>query len=47
VADRRGEAAYYQRVRGGNIQWANTDYAQPIPTAEINANSRMRQNPGY
>jgi hypothetical protein len=42
-----GEAAYYQRVRGGNIQWANTDYAQPIPTAEINANSRMRQNPGY
>ncbi len=41
------EAAYYQRVRGGNIQWANTDYAQPIPTAEINANSRMRQNPGY
>ncbi len=42
-----GEAAYYQRVRGGTIQWANTDYAQPIPISEINANARMTQNPGY
>ena len=41
------EAAYYQRVRGGTIQWANTDYAQPIPISEINANARMTQNPGY
>jgi hypothetical protein len=41
------EAAYYQRVRGGTIQWTNTDYAQPIPISEINANARMTQNPGY
>jgi hypothetical protein len=42
-----GEAGYYQRVRGGTIQWTNTDYAQPIPISEINANARMTQNPGY
>ncbi|WP_138476532.1 RagB/SusD family nutrient uptake outer membrane protein [Dyadobacter bucti] len=41
------EAAYYQKIRGGPIQWDATDYAQPIPINEINANVNMRQNPGY
>jgi hypothetical protein len=41
------EAAYYQKVRGGTIQWAPTDYAQPIPISEVTSNSKMRQNPGY
>lgn len=41
------EAAYYQRVRGGTIQWEDTDYAQPIPIDEINSNVSMKQNPGY
>ncbi|QMW04652.1 RagB/SusD family nutrient uptake outer membrane protein [Spirosoma foliorum] len=41
------EAAYYQRVRGGAIQWDPTDYAQPIPINEITSNFSMKQNPGY
>ena len=41
------EAAYYQRIRGGTIQWEATDYAQPIPIDEINSNIKMKQNPGY
>ncbi|CAG5003183.1 hypothetical protein DYBT9275_03087 [Dyadobacter sp. CECT 9275] len=41
------EAAYYQKIRGGTIQWNDTDYAQPIPINEINANVNMKQNPGY
>ncbi|MFN4144275.1 MAG: RagB/SusD family nutrient uptake outer membrane protein [Runella sp.] len=41
------EAAYYQNVRGGPIQWADTDYAQPIPQQEMEANPLMKQNPGY
>jgi hypothetical protein len=41
------EAAYYQRIRGGTIQWAETDYAQPIPINEITANVNMKQNAGY
>lgn len=41
------EATYYQRIRGGAIQWDPTDYAQPIPINEITANVNMRQNPGY
>ncbi|MDF9796370.1 tetratricopeptide (TPR) repeat protein [Catalinimonas alkaloidigena] len=41
------EANYYERVRGGTIQWENTDYAQPIPILELNANVEMEQNPGY
>jgi hypothetical protein len=41
------EAAYYQRIRGGAIQWDPTDYAQPIPINEITSNVNMRQNPGY
>ncbi len=41
------EAAYYQRVRGGTIDWQDTDYAQPIPSAELIANPNMVQNEGY
>src|SRR3712207_6347738 len=39
------EANYYQRVRGGAIEWAPTDYAQPIPVQELNANTKITQNP--
>nr|WP_295922031.1 RagB/SusD family nutrient uptake outer membrane protein [uncultured Dyadobacter sp.] len=45
IGDR--EATYYQKVRGGPIQWAPTDYAQPIPVTEMTSNVNMRQNPGY
>lgn len=42
------EAAFYQKVRGGTIQWNDaSDYAQPIPINELNANVNMKQNPGY
>ncbi len=41
------EAAYYQAVRSGPIKWDAGDYAQPIPQSEIEANSQIRQNPGY
>ena len=39
------EAGYYKRVMGGALVWANTKYALPIPTGEINSNSLMVQNP--
>ncbi len=41
------EASYYQRVRGGPIQFDAWDYAQPIPNNEITANVSIQQNPGY
>lgn len=44
------EAAIYQNVRGGAINWEDTDYAQPIPTLEIENNTAIGfgdQNPGY
>lgn len=42
------EAAYYQKVRGGAIEWNDaSDYAQPIPINELNANVNMKQNVGY
>lgn len=42
------EAAYYEKIRGGSIQWSDdSDYAQPIPIDELNANPSMEQNPGY
>lgn len=41
------EAAYYQNVRGGPIQWDPGDYAQPIPQGEIEANAEIKQNTGY
>ena len=39
------EAGYYKRVMGGALVWANTKYALPIPTSEINSNSLIVQNP--
>jgi hypothetical protein len=42
------EAAYYKQVRGGAINWDDkVDYAQPIPTSEIETNPSIGQNPGY
>ena len=41
------EATYYQRVKGGVLEWRDTKYAMPISTTEMNANSQMIQNPGY
>src|SRR3546814_5819645 len=42
------EAAYYEKVRGGDIEWSDeSDYAQPIPIDELNANPMMQQNRGY
>jgi hypothetical protein len=41
------EAAYYKKVLGGPLQWLDYKYAYPIPTSEINANSKIVQNPGY
>ncbi len=44
------EATYYESVRGGSINWEDTDYAQPIPTLEIETNPAIEfadQNPGY
>jgi len=41
------EATYYQRVKGGALEWRDTKYAMPISTTEMNANSQMIQNPGY
>jgi len=41
------EATYYEKVMGGALEWRDTKYALPIPTAEIDANGQMVQNPGY
>ena len=41
------EAAYYKKVMGGTLEWRETKYAMPIPTAEIDSNSEMIPNPGY
>jgi len=44
------EASYYVNVRGGTINWSDTDYAQPIPTLEIENNPAITdndQNAGY
>jgi len=41
------EAAYYKKVMGGNLEWRETKYAIPIPTTEMDANTKMVQNPGY
>lgn len=41
------EAAYYQRVGSGPLQWNDRAYAMPIPESEMNANPKMKQNPGY
>jgi len=39
------EAAYYERVKGGPLEWNDLKYAYPIPTSEINANGLIDQNP--
>jgi starch-binding outer membrane protein, SusD/RagB family len=41
------EAAYYQKVAVGNLTFQNSKYALPIPIREMNANTKMVQNPGY
>ncbi len=38
------EAAYYQNIRSGAIEWVDSDYAQPIPQAEIEANANIQPN---
>ncbi len=45
----KSEAAYYQAsVGGGDIQWDDAkSYSLPIPTAEMNTNVAVKQNPGY
>jgi hypothetical protein len=39
------EATYYKSVMGGALSWNDKKYALPIPTAEINSNSKIVQNP--
>ncbi len=41
------EAAYYEKVATAPLTWDDRKYALPIPQLEINANSNMKQNPGY
>jgi starch-binding outer membrane protein, SusD/RagB family len=41
------EAAYYEKVSVGNLTFSDTKYALPIPIREMNANTKMVQNPGY
>ena len=41
------EADYYERTRGGVINWSDNDYAQPIPLDEMETNPAIEQNPGY
>lgn len=42
------EAAYYKVAKNaGNLSWDDKAYVWPIPITEINANSKIKQNPGY
>ena len=42
------EAAFHNTTSVGDIIWNDdTDYAMPIPIAEIEANPAMQQNFGY
>jgi starch-binding outer membrane protein, SusD/RagB family len=41
------EAAYYQKIAVGPLTFQNSKYALPIPIKEMNANTKMIQNPGY
>jgi starch-binding outer membrane protein, SusD/RagB family len=41
------EAAYYEKVAAGKLTFEDSKYALPIPIKEMNANSKMVQNPGY
>ncbi len=41
------EADYYQKVTSGTLSWNENKYAMPIPQTEVNANTSMKQNPGF
>jgi hypothetical protein len=41
------EAAYYKKVMSGPLVWNDRKYAMPLPTGEINNNTKVKQNPGY
>ena len=42
------EAAYYGKTIPGTIQWSDAkSYKLPIPTAEINTNTKILQSDGY
>lgn len=41
------EAAYYKKVKPGNLVWNDRKYAFPIPEREMLNNTKMKQNPGY
>lgn len=42
------EAAYYGKVKSGNLVWKDTKYALPIPEQEMNNNNKIqKQNDGY
>ncbi len=41
------EAAYYKAVKSGALIWNDRKYAMPLPTAEVNNNTEVKQNPGY
>ncbi len=38
------EAAYYGNIRSGVIDWVDSDYAQPIPQSELEANANIQPN---
>ena len=41
------EAAYYKKVKSGDLTWNDRKYAFPIPQDEMLKNPKMEQNPGY
>jgi hypothetical protein len=42
------EAAYYGKVKAGNLTWNDNKYALPIPEQEMNNNNLIqKQNNGY
>jgi starch-binding outer membrane protein, SusD/RagB family len=41
------EAAYFQKVKSGNLIWNDRKYSFPIPQDEMLGNPKMKQNPGY
>ena len=41
------EAAYFKKVMSGPLVWNDRKYAMPLPTLEMNNNTKIVQNPGY
>lgn len=41
------EAAYFKKVKSGNLIWNDRKYAFPIPQDEVLSNPKIVQNPGY